>query len=374
MRSYFGTALILGVAMATASIAGCGSSEKGKDSAHGEGITGTVGLALQVVPGITINTISYSITGNGISLSGSLDVSNSTAGSQLVIGGIPAGKGYTIGLTAASTDGQTTCSGAATFDVSPLSTTSVSPHLQCRAGKTGGVGVNPTINVCPSVNTITATPDHADVGSPIAVAGGASDIDGGPSPLTYTWTATSGTFASASSANTTFTCAATGSSTLTFTVSDGECSDTGSITVTCTAPVVTTNSILSGKSAACLSCAQLNGCLDPSCETITGNAAAGPAAGTARSTLCLDTLACVVTSKCANSGTGTPCYCGSVSGAACLGAGAANGVCKSQEERGLESSDPSAIATGFGDTAKGGGLANTLVQCLNDSECTACFQ
>jgi hypothetical protein len=88
----------------------------------------------------------------------------------------------------------------------------------------------------------------------------------------------------------------------------------------------------------------------------------------------LNTLACVISSKCAASGSGTACYCGTASGASCLGAGAANGACKSDEEKGLETTDPSAIATGFGDATKGGGLANSLVQCLNDSSCTTCFQ
>jgi hypothetical protein len=369
MRSSFGKSLLLGIAIATVSLAGCGNAAKEETSAGVAENSGTVGLALQVVPGAIINSIVYSITGNGVSLSGTLDVSGSTS-SQIVIGGIPAGTGYVISLTANSVDGGLTCSGSSTFDVKAGTTTSVSPHLQCRKGKIGGVGVTPVVNVCPSVDSITA-PAHDVVGTAVAVSAAASDLDNGPSTLTYAWTATSGSFSSTTIAAPTFTCAAAGTATLRVTVSDSDCTDTASVDVICDAPPppVTTTSLLSGKSAACLSCAQLNGCLQPACEGVAGSAASG----TTRSKLCLDTLTCVLTSKCASGGVGTPCYCGTAAGAACLTAGAANGACKSQEELGLETTDPAAIATGFGDTTKGGGAANTLVQCLNDSACTSCF-
>jgi hypothetical protein len=293
--------------MAAASVVGCSNGTKAASQAsveHG----GTVGLALQVVPGITINTLNYSITGNGFSLSGSFDVSNSSAGTEFVIGNIPAGTGYTLTLTAVSADGATSCSGSTTFDVSAFTTTSVTPHLECRKGKSGGVGINPVMNVCPNVTSIATSASTAVVGASIGVTGTATDTDNGPSALSYTWTATSGTLTNASSASATFTCTAAGPATITLTASDGECSDTTSVAVTCTAPPpppVTTNSILSGVSADCLSCAQLNGCMDPTCEKISGNAANGPAAGTSRTQLCLDTLTCVLSNKCAAGGEGT---------------------------------------------------------------------
>jgi hypothetical protein len=140
--------------------------------------------------------------------------------------------------------------------------------------------------------------------------------------------------------------------------------------------IVNTTTILDGKSHACLVCAQTSGCVPPAmqCEALQGNAAAGPGAGVARAELCLETLSCVLTTNCASSGTGTPCYCGSAQGASCLSPGNANGMCKSQEERGLETTDPAKIATGFGDSSTGGGVANELVQCLNDNSCSDCFQ
>jgi phospholipase C len=67
----------------------------------------------------------------------------------------------------------------------------------------------------------------------------AHDADQGPSPLSYAWTATSGTLSDASAQAPHFTCAAAGPSTLTVSVSDGDatagCADRLSVTVTCTA-------------------------------------------------------------------------------------------------------------------------------------------
>jgi hypothetical protein len=256
--------------------------------------------------------------------------------------------------------------------------------------------------VCPTIDAISASPSSIEVGFSVALTAAASDLDNSPAPLAYAWSASSGTFGSATAANTTFTCTAPGVVTLTLVVSDGDCTDTGTVPITCTsspvrdagsdaaphdagsdaapphdaAPPVTTLSILSGKNAECLACAQTNGCVDTGvlCEASAGNAAAGPAAGDARSQLCLDTLSCVIGANCAASGTGSPCYCGAARGTTCLSAGAADGACRSQEERGLETTDPVSIATGFGNTVLGGGVANVLVQCLNDSACTTCFQ
>ena len=66
--------------------------------------TGSIGLTLAAAPGVTLNSVTYTITGNGFTKSGTID----TSGSPTVngtIGGIPAGKGYTITLTATSVEG-----------------------------------------------------------------------------------------------------------------------------------------------------------------------------------------------------------------------------------------------------------------------------
>jgi hypothetical protein len=101
---------------------------------------------------------------------------------------------------------------------------------------------------------------------------------------------------------------------------------------------------------------------------VQGVATGGPAAGSSRSDLCKAVYACVANTKCGE-GNINECYCGTASGAKCLSAGAANGPCKAVIERGLESTDPVSIATGFANTDLGGGVALELLSCMQQSGC-----
>jgi hypothetical protein len=69
----------------------------------------------------------------------------------------------------------------------------------------------------------------------------------------------------------------------------------------------------------------------------------------------------------------TDCYCGSEPFDTCFTAGG-NGVTKGEEEAGLEATDPPTIEQNFSNPSLAGGVANQLVQCLNDNGCTACFR
>lgn len=198
---------------------------------------GTVGLEVVVSPGVEIHSVSYRVSGNGITpITGSIAVADPGATVSILLSGIPAGTGYTVELSGTSTDGQTRCAGSATFAVVAGQTTSVTVALQCRGTQgTGAVLVNGTFNNCPILTSYTAAPLTATVGSTISVAASASDLDMGAT-LAYAWTATAGTFASASSASTSYTCTAGGAQTLTIRVSDGSCDAEATIPVTCSAP------------------------------------------------------------------------------------------------------------------------------------------
>jgi hypothetical protein len=101
------------------------------------------------------------------------------------------------------------------------------------------VVVNGPLNICPQIDGLSASPAEVVVGSSIALTASGHDTDAGPSALSYAWTATSGTFANAAAATTSFTCTAAGPATLTLALSDGDpaasCADHLSVTVTCTA-------------------------------------------------------------------------------------------------------------------------------------------
>src|SRR5205814_5787353 len=100
------------------------------------GGAGSVDVAL-VVGGVTLNSVSYTINGpNSFTTSGTINVASS-ATLTAVIGGIPAGNGYTITMSATGIDG-TSCGGSATFNVTAGAVTAVSVTLDChQAAKTG---------------------------------------------------------------------------------------------------------------------------------------------------------------------------------------------------------------------------------------------
>src|SRR6478752_3391589 len=198
----------------------------------GEQQAGSLGLNLQVGSGVTVNTVTYSITGNGFSKTGTID----TSGSPTIngtIGGIPAGKAYTITLTATSAEGNATFTGSATFDVTAGKTTSVTIHLKGTATSgNGSVLVNGTLNVGPVVDELTVTPLQVYVGSTVSLTGVANDADAGPSPLTYYWSTTGGVIDKPLQPNATLTSAKPGTFTVKFSASDGDVTTSSSTTVT----------------------------------------------------------------------------------------------------------------------------------------------
>jgi hypothetical protein len=225
------------VAFALASQSGCSDmSGDAGTTGTGDGEIGSVSLALTSGTTVDIPTATYTIMGpGGYMHTGSV----TSAGGVLsgLIGGIPAGTGYSIQLDGTSMDGTETCSGNQTFAVVTHQTTQVTVPLVCREVLTGGsVSVTDTTNICPVVDGVAAAPMAAASGGTISLMGTAHDKDMAPSPLAYHWTTTAGTFDNANNQNPTFTCPTVASPTMvtiTLTVTDGACTDMMSVTVTC---------------------------------------------------------------------------------------------------------------------------------------------
>ncbi len=252
MRTEKITILALGLCGFT-SLVGCGSEGDGAkgSSPTGEASAGALSFALQLADGRSVQSASYTITGpNGFSKAGSIDVSNATKLSAL-IGGLPAGTGYTISVSASSTDSSDNCAGSATFSVQAGQTVPVTIPVTCHETRgTGSVMVSGVLNLCPLIDGIAANPAEVQVGSTIALTAAAHDSDAGPSALGYAWTASAGTLSNATAQNPTFTCTAPGTATLSVTVSDGDpaasCADTRSAQVTCTAAGRTPGTYVAG--------------------------------------------------------------------------------------------------------------------------------
>jgi lamin tail-like protein len=192
---------------------------------------GSLGLELALSPEVELASVAWQVTGNGFSKAGSADVSDSESVS-LLIGGIPAGNGFTMTLSGSAAGFG--CTGSATFDVRAGETTRVALTLRCRPPRsTGGVVVDGQTNVCPTIDALSAAPLLVNVGGRVRLEAEASDLDAAPSALTYSWQSDAGPISGASSAAATLTCAVAGAHGVSLTVSDGDCSDTLAISVTC---------------------------------------------------------------------------------------------------------------------------------------------
>ena len=239
MRTEKLSILALGFCGITA-LVGCGDQNSGANApaSASEEASGEVDLALQLANGAALNTATYTIVGpNAYSKTGSIDLTNATKLST-TIGGIPVGTGYTITISGTTTDSSTTCGGSGTFNVTARTTVPVTVALTCHeAPRTGSVMVSGVLNVCPTIDALSANPSEVVVGSTLALSAAAHDSDAGPSALSFGWTASAGTLSSASAQNVTFTCTTAGTATLTLSVNDGDpassCADTQTVQVTC---------------------------------------------------------------------------------------------------------------------------------------------
>jgi hypothetical protein len=137
-----------------------------------------------------------------------------------------------------------------------------------------------------------------------------------------------------------------------------------------------TESILSAASPSCFACLKTSGCLDDDrgdmnneCEDLAGQVApsgADAGAGQSLQDLCYGTLQCILGSTACldDFGAGFPSN---------LVNACTTGDCKTQEENGMESVDPTFITTHFNDSTLGAGVANRILNCAYAVLCDTCF-
>src|SRR5215831_4781455 len=307
---------------------------------------GSVGLALTLPgSGATINTVNYTITGNGITpIMGTIDVSApGTTTATALVSGLAPGM-YNVAMTAMSSDGQN-CMGSTPFTVVAGQTAMANVVLQCtRTRTTGSVAIGGRIDQCPFITGVSASRLQAPVGGSINLAVAATDSDG--DPITYSWTSsTAGTGAlGPNAAATTFTCNAIGTTSISIAVSDGICGDSlmNVIPINCTmgtpgtagtgggtgvggtggtAWINTETSPPASLAVSCGTCLMAN--FSPSTDGCCGITDA------TGSTLCTAVSVCIRGGSCNNAGDTTNCFCGTNAGT-CDQAGAANGPCVAQ--------------------------------------------
>ncbi len=194
-----------------------------------------------------VDTINWEIFDDTNTLvdSGSVDVSQPGSTVSLEYFGLLPGN-YTIVLSAVTDDGILMCEGSAAFTITAGVITDVYIVLNCDTDpRFGGVRVNGELNVCADLTTVVVSPLQVEVGYNIDLMAAAEDAEN--DPITYNWTATSGSFNDPSAANTQYTCEAPGTHTLTLGVSDDNfthCVDSFSADVTCVSSAVCGNEVV----------------------------------------------------------------------------------------------------------------------------------
>ena len=207
---------------------------------------GSVGLAITLPGGGIVSTVHYSVhnAANVEVTQGNINVADAMASVSIVIGGLPAGGGYTVVLSAMANDGTSCLGTSAAFTVVANMSVSVNVLLLCRTtGNTGTVIVNGQIDICPIVTSYVVSPLAVSAGGAIDVSSAGSDFDASD-VVTFHWSAGAGTFDNANAAGTRYHCpAASSQQTLTITVSDNiipgstpatpKCSTSAMIVVNC---------------------------------------------------------------------------------------------------------------------------------------------
>ena len=196
---------------------------------------GSSGQGLQVSPTATVSTATYTISGpNGFASAGTVPVGDSPD-VPVTLSHLPVGQGYQLDLSATASDGVIVCTGSTTFDVVDNNATfTLIVHLTC-AVPSGNADVQGTVNVCPVLEGLSASPLALRLGGISRLSVAAHDSDNGPATLSYSWAVNGVKLPTQTASTLSFACTSLGSVTIAASVLDGDpsCSESSSVQVSC---------------------------------------------------------------------------------------------------------------------------------------------
>jgi hypothetical protein len=207
--------------------------------------TGTIGLALVLPGGDQIKSVTYTLT-NSSSVTINLPTApnpgtvatNNSQSIEFELGGVPAGTGYTIALSATTVAGAT-CQGSVTgVTITARASTNVTIQLLCSSpgGDGGNLFVTGITSYCGTWTALSSGSNGSEVLVGQTMTLTVTATGEAPSSLGYTFSQSSeggaiGTFGSTQSEGAgpsdtnTFTCTAPGTATVTVVVDDGPVPD-----------------------------------------------------------------------------------------------------------------------------------------------------
>jgi alpha-tubulin suppressor-like RCC1 family protein len=220
--------------MSAVAATGCGADGQTIDRVDESRELGDVSLGLLLPDGTNVTSVDFLVTRNGVEVrSGSMQV-GADGRASIILTDLDAGDGYRVRLSTAR-DAGSFCEGEADFTVRADMTSNVNVILQCSDQTVdGNVSINGSFNICPKVTSTTVSPVTVAVGSSAAITAAASDRDG--DVLSFSWSASDGTFSAQTALDTQYTCASAGDKTLTLSVTDGPnrgCTRNAAISITC---------------------------------------------------------------------------------------------------------------------------------------------
>lgn len=232
-----GVRLVL-VLVSLLAIVGCESSET-RSATQSASPIGSAELALLLASGTELERVHYVISKGSLEAArGDVHVTHSREIS-FQVGGLEAADDYAVSLTAMTTSGESCSSTKTPFAVQVGETTTLLLKLTCGdvGTRRGNVRLDVDVDMdegggCAEVDGLSALPRSVNVGGEIELKG-FSTLDGAD----FAWTAPAGagTFSSASSAKTTFSCDLAGTHTVTLDVSNDSCApDTAEVEIRCT--------------------------------------------------------------------------------------------------------------------------------------------
>ena len=214
-------------------VASCGGSA----SNEMPGEPGHLMLIVKASTVLPIKEVSYEIKGRRkLQIKGRIPIDDLTRTISANVRRLPSGNGYELTLSAASTDGDLTCTGKAGFQITPKQTTALAAMLECRS-LSGAVAGGTPRGYCPLIKSTTLAPTQTSVGGSVMVAVRAEpgEAAAGAGAMTYAWSGKGGTFQDPAAGSTTFKCEMPGDHVLFIRVASGMCADRDAVTARCVA-------------------------------------------------------------------------------------------------------------------------------------------